>query len=502
MLHAYETPKEERPRLAGKQGSCWAATAPRTNYPPLRGAATCDVVIVGAGIVGLTAALALREKGKSVVLVEARKIGGQVTGRSAAKITCQHGLIYRYLIDRFGLELARFYADANRAGMQAIRNWIKEFGITCSYERKAAFAYTGEHGRLPELRDEAAAAREVGFDARVVERAPLPFDTAGALLLPDQAQFNPASYLVWLALALETAGGRIFENSLVHTLEEGNRWRVETGAGSVEAEHLVVATNMPVKSPVGYSQRTQPRSHVAMAFRLARGVALDGMFLGIDAETHSIRTGHDDKGELLVTLGPKFNTGQDGDVARRLVELERWTRANLPAGEALWHWCNEDYDTADRMPYVGEPSPDDAPGFFVATGFNAWGISNGTAAGLMMASQIATGSHPWGALYDPSRPYPQDFHQSGESQSRVSSIDDIPRGAGGVIEKGEEKIAVWRAPDGTARAVSASCTHKGCTVTWNNAGGTWDCPCHGSIFEADGTVVHGPARAALARREI
>jgi Rieske Fe-S protein len=257
-----------------------------------------------------------------------------------------------------------------------------------------------------------------------------------------------------------------------------------------------------VKSPIGYANRTQPRSHVAMAFRLGDAAIIDGMFISIDEPTHSIRTGRDQDGPLLITLGPRFNTGQDGDVARRFRDLEHWTRAHISVGDAVWRWCNEDYDTADRMPFVGQPDPKKAPGFHVATGFNGWGISNGTAAGLLMASEIATGSRPWGKLYDPTRPAPEDFHHSGDTQSLVDDVAQIAPGEGGVITRGEEKIAVWRDDNGDLHAVSASCTHKGCTVTWNNADRTWDCPCHGSMFEADGTVLHGPAREPLAPRSL
>ena len=298
------------------------------------------------------------------------------------------------------------------------------------------------------------------------------------------------------------SGGRVFEQSRAKSFDQDNGWRIGTEHGTVKAAQVVIATNMTVKSPVGYANRTQPRSHVAMAFRLEDPAAVDGMFISIDDPTHSIRTGRDQDGPLLITLGPRFNTGQDGDVARRFRDLEQWTRANLPVGEAVWRWCNEDYDTADRMPYVGQPDPKKAPGFYVATGFNGWGISNGTAAGLQIASEIATGSRPWGKLYDPTRPAPEDFHQSGDTQSLVDDVAQIAPGEGGVITRGEEKIAVWRDDNGDLHAVSASCTHKGCTVTWNNADRTWDCPCHGSMFEADGTVIHGPAREPLPPRSL
>lgn len=483
--------------LPGKAESCWVANAPVTNFPALDRSLHTDTVVVGGGIVGLTAALRLCELGLPVIVLEGLRVGRQVTGRSTAKITTQHALIYRHLIDRRGPAAARHYAQANGAGASLIRTWASRYGVACELEDKDAYAFADRSERRDDIEREAEAARSLGLNAEVLDRAPLPFETGPALRFKDQAQFNPARYLVGLAAAVIERGGQIFEASRARQFHQVDRWRVVTEGGSVDARNVVVATNMTVKSPVGMARRTQPRCHTAMAFRLGDPATVDGMFIGIDEPTHSIRTGRDGEGALLIVLGPKFNTGQDGDVARRFIDLEQWTRQRFQVGDAVWRWCNEDYDTPDRVPYAGIADADKAPGFYIATGFNGWGISNGTAAGMMIADQIAGRSNSWTELYDPARPYPEDFHIDGDSQSIVKSADDIPPGGGGVIERGDEKIAAWRDEAGRLHTVSASCTHKGCTVTWNNADRTWDCPCHGSVFAADGSVIHGPARKAL-----
>ncbi|PDT83803.1 FAD-dependent oxidoreductase [Sinorhizobium sp. BJ1] len=488
--------------LPGNRGSCWVAGAGPTGYAALGGSIHAETVVVGGGIVGLTAALRLCEAGRSVILVEALEIGGQVTGRSTAKITTQHALIYRHLIDTLDVATARSYAEANSAGAALIKDWVRDYAIACDLEPKDAYTYATSAEAREAIAAEAEAARQVGLEAQVLDRAPLPFETTGALRFADQAQFNPAKYLVGLAHALVDRGGRLFEHSRAVLIGEASQWRVVTAGGTVHAEHVVVATNMTVKSPVGMANRTQPRCHTAMAFRVGESLVIDGMFIGIDDPTHSMRTGSDGRGPLLVVLGSKFNTGQDGNVAARFIELEEWARQNLPVGDVAWRWCNEDYDTADRVPFVGEPDPEKAPDFHIATGFNAWGISNGTAAGMMIADTILGRDSPWRGLYDPTRPYPKEFHKNGDSQSIVGSTDDIRPGEGGVILRGDEKIAVCRDSDGSLNAVSASCTHKGCTVTWNNADRTWDCPCHGSIFASDGSVIHGPASKPLAPAEL
>jgi glycine/D-amino acid oxidase-like deaminating enzyme/nitrite reductase/ring-hydroxylating ferredoxin subunit len=483
--------------LPGKSGSCWTVDLSASRYPSLQASLHAETVVVGAGIVGLTTALRLREQGHEVAVIEALDVGGQVTGRSTAKITTQHRLIYHQLIELRGRELAQQYADANKAGCDLVRSWVEQHAITCDFEDREAYVYTQDPGRRDEIVAEATAAQSLGIDAAILSRAPLPFETAAALRFPGQAQFNPAKYLDGLAKAFVESGGLLFERSRARLIDEASRWRVVTDNGNVHAENVVVATNMTVKSPLGMARRTQPRMHIAMAFRTDDVRLLDGMFISLEEPSRSLRMGRDPDGSLLIVLGPRFNTGQDGDVASRFRELETWVRRHFEVGDTAWRWCNEDYDTSDRIAYVGEPDPEKAPGFYIATGFNAWGISNGTAAGMLIGDLILGRQSRWKALYDPKRSAPDDFHHDGKSQSIVTSVEEIEVGHGGVIEKGAEKIAVCRDSRGELHVLSAKCTHKGCTVTWNNADLTWDCPCHGSIFSADGSVIHGPAKDPL-----
>ena len=487
--------------LPGTAECCWTATTPRTSYPVLTKSFRADVAIIGAGIVGLTAAYVLCRAGVSVAVIEARRVGRQVTGRSSAKITSQHSLIYRHLRDTSDLDTARTYADANRAGAAQIRTWIRDLKIACDLEERDAYAYTCKESLLADIKAEVDIARELGFRAEFVVPAPLPFETAGALRFLHEAQFNPAQYLVGLATAIKEAGGRIFENTRVQDVKIGRRWRVMTDRAWLDADNVVVATNLPIIASGQYDIRTRPRGHIAMAFRTDSPMAVQGMFIGIDHPTHSIRMGRDDEGPLLIVLGPAFVTGQERDVSARFRLLDEWAHKNLPVREAAWRWFNEDYDTPDRIPYIGKPEKK-STGLYIATGFNGWGISNGAAAGLLISDQIQGRPNPWGKLYDPQRRGPKKYNKGDETHSLVSSIDEIHRGQGGVIKRGRAKLAVYRAANGRFRALSASCTHAGCIVSWNNADLTWDCPCHGSIFSATGQVIHGPATKPLRTRKL
>jgi glycine/D-amino acid oxidase-like deaminating enzyme len=270
-----------------------------------------------------------------VTVLEARRVGRQVTGRSTAKVTSQHTLIYKYLIENFGFEAAQSYAEANQTAVRNICEWVKTESIECDLERKDAYAYTRRSARSGAIEVEAEAARSVGLKAEALLSAPLPFATAGALRFPNQAQFNPAQYLIGLAEAVRLHGGTLFENTRVMSVDSGKRWRVSVGRHHLRAAKVVLATNLPIAGPIQFDKLTQPRSHVAMAFRVPDEGTVDGMFIDIDRPTHSLRMGRDREGPLLIVLGAKFKTGQEADVAKRFGQLEKWVRGNIAVGETL-----------------------------------------------------------------------------------------------------------------------------------------------------------------------
>jgi len=481
--------------LPGRNDACWVDGAPATRYPKYARSDRTEIAVVGGGIVGLTAAYLLARAGREVTVIEAMRIGRGVTGRSTAKVTSQHALTLSQIARESGKERARLYAEANQAGVEAILRLAADLRIDCDLEPRNAYAYTLRKARRSAIEREARIARELGMPAAFQARAPLPFDNEGAVVYRDQAQFNPVKYLVGLARAIRAAGGRIFENTRVADIEQKKgQWRIGVGRHSLTAAKVVSATHLPLGAPLPFDEHTQPRCHAAMAFR-APADALDGMFIDVDRAAHSLRLAHDAKGPLVVALAPEFFTGHLGDVAACFRALEQWVRARLPVGAPAWRWINEDYDSPDAVPFAGELAQK-APGLFVATGFGGWGISNGTAAAMLIADQIQGRKSAWSALYDPER-RSHNINEGGDTKTPADNVDDIAPGEGAVVTHGRKKIAVWKAADGRAHALDAACTHKGCTVTWNNADQTWNCPCHGSMFSCDGGVLHGPATAPL-----
>ncbi|MFV8754521.1 FAD-dependent oxidoreductase [Nannocystaceae bacterium ST9] len=492
--------------------SLWLATTPPTGYPALAEGVHVDVAVLGGGIVGITTAWLLGQAGLKVAVVEARRIVAGVTGNTTAKVTALHDLVYRHLIDHAGEDRARQYADANQSGLAEIARLVALLNIDCDFTRASAFTYTEFEAQVEDIEAEVDAAVKLGLPAKLVHSCELPFAIEAAIELPDQAHFHPRRYLLALAERIAGQGGHVFEETIALDVHDGTPCVVETNRGRLTADRVLVATHQPFLLAGFYFARMHLERSYVLGVRLA-GPAPAGMYIsaGKSDDFHSFRPTRDDRGELLIVGGARHRPGQEDDTAGRLRALERDARHRFAITGIDYRWATQDNTTIDRLPYVGQLARG-TKHVFVATGFGGWGMTNGTAAAMLLADRMQGRANPWEELYSPRR------------IERISSVghlladgaraaagfigghldlsgshepDDVEPGQAAILQRGWTKVAAYRDPSGTLHTVSPICTHLGCVVAWNNAETSWDCPCHGSRFDPDGHVLQGPATKNL-----
>ncbi len=495
--------------------SYWVASAGESipDYPVLQGDLAVDVAVVGGGIVGLTAAKLLARAGRRVALLEARKIGQQVTGRSTAKATSQHGLIYQRLASDFGEEAARTYGVANQAGLAEIERLVREREIDCDFERKAAYVYTRSEAEVARIEREAEVAARLGLPASLVRDAPLPFPTLAAVRFDAQAQLDPMQYCLGLGKAVTSVGGLVFEATRALAIEHGKPCRVATERGVGTARDVIDATHMPLGKEGMFFTKAYPYAHAVLAARIDPEKAPAGMLISAETPSHSVRMAGPRGAAYLIAAGGAYKTGETEQEMAAFEDLQRFVRDAFAAQTIDYRWTNHDYESMDGMPFVGRASSS-AEHLYVATGFNAGGITGGTAAAMILADLIMNRANPWAEVFDATRLKPVTSATSfvrenvgagaqlvgGLLARRQGGSGDLPPGEAAVVDLDGERIAVFKDEQGEVHALSAVCTHLYCTVGWNPVDRTWDCPCHGSRFALDGSVIHGPATAALERK--
>ncbi|HEV7773737.1 MAG TPA: FAD-dependent oxidoreductase [Conexibacter sp.] len=504
-----------------KQTSIWIDTAPA---PPLRpqldGDVRADVAVIGGGIVGITTALLLAEAGASVVLLEAGRLAGGTSGNTTAKVSSQHGLIYDALRSKHGAETARRYGEANEAALAWVGTRVARDGIDCDFRRQPSYVYVTDASDRGRAEREAEAAIDAGLPATLVEQTPLPYAVEAAVRFEYQAELHPRKYLFALADRLEALdGARIFERS--HAVEVGGhegRQVVKGPGGRVLAERVVVATHYPFLDRSLAFARLSPARSYAIACRIA-GSAPEGMHLSGAGPTRSIRGAPLSDGtgeELLLVGGEGHKTGTESDTELRYERLEAFAREHWDVRAVEYRWSAQDPSTPDLLPYVGRMTPR-SDKLLMATGFAKWGLTNGTAAALLLADLCLGRKAMWADLFDPNRlTVRQSLPKLAKENAQVAArflgdrlrhaerrpIEDLSPGEAAILERDGTPVAAARDDDGTLHAVSARCTHLGCLVAWNAAERSWDCPCHGSRFGVDGTVLEGPAVHRLERKPL
>jgi glycine/D-amino acid oxidase-like deaminating enzyme/nitrite reductase/ring-hydroxylating ferredoxin subunit len=505
--------------LPGKPVSLWIATTPDTNYPALPQHLSVDVAVLGGGIAGIATAYLLKQRGATVALVEAGRIIKSVTGNTTAKVTSLHGLIYAQLINDFGPEKARLYGEAQESAIEQIAALIEQLRIDCDFRRTSAYTFTTNEQEIEQITKEVDAATRLGLPASYTEYTPLPFPIKAAVKFENQAQFHPRKYLLALATMIPGDGSYVFEQipgdgsyvfeqTRAMDIDEGNPCTVRTSRGELRARAVVLATHFPFQDPNIYFASMYPTRSYALACRLG-GPVPEGMYLS--TTHHSIRNTPYDDEPLMILGGEGHKTGQGGDTREHYRRLEQWARASLDVQAVEFRWSTQDYNTVDKVPYIGKLSSG-SKHLYVATGFGGWGMTNSHVAAMLLTDIITGRDNPWRDLFDPSRlklitsarnfvkenlNVAKEFMADRLRVPELHDLNELPRGHGKVVKWQGQSVAIYKDDQDGIHACDPVCTHMGCIVHWNSAERSWDCPCHGSRFSYDGTVIQGPANKNL-----
>ena len=428
--------------------SIWQETSRLPEFESLQQDIKTDVLIIGGGIAGILCAYMLGKAGIDYALVEAKSICSGVTKDTTAKITSQHGLIYDKLIREFGAERAGMYLCANEEALEIYRGLCA--GIDCDFVEKDAYTYSLDDSE--KIDRELEALESIGFRARRSKHLPLPFPVAGAVRFNDQAQFHPLKFLSAIAKGLN-----IYEHTAVRELKGHT---AVTDNANIHAGCIIAATHFPFINKHG-SYYLKMYQHRTYEIALADAPALNGMYVNESKTGLSFRNYKD----MLLLGGGAHRTGKRGGSFK---ELEDFAARRYPTSSVVCRWATQDCMTLDGVPYIGHYSKN-TPWFYVATGFNKWGMTSSMAAAQLLTDMISGKKNPYEELFSPSRSILR-------PQLAVNALE----AAAGLLTPSNKR-----------------CPHLGCALKWNPNERSWDCPCHGSRFQENGNLINNPATGDL-----
>ena len=487
--------------------SLWIETTKnKSNFKTLNDNEETEVCVIGGGLFGLTTAYYLTKCGKKVIVLEKGEIGSKVSGNTTGKITSQHDLFYAHLIDDYGEEYAKKYLEANEKAIENIKQIIKEEQIDCDFSMQKSYVYTTKEDEVLEIQKEVAVVNKLGKDAKFVNKIDLPIKIKGAIEFEGQAQFHPRKYMLGLANSIEKQN-KIYQYTTVTDVEKnGEKYKVYTDKGSVEAKYIVMASHFPIINMPGFYFVKMYQSTSYLIAVETKSQLPQGMYINVKEPMYSFRTANYNGKEILLIGGVGNKTGEPIEDNSHYKKLEKKAREMYPDCKILYRWNTRDCISLDKIPYIGEFS-NLMKNVYVGTGFKKWGMTSTNVAANIVTDKIMGNKNKYEEIFTATRMKPiknrwevenilkQTVNSIALNKFKIEpySIEQIKNDNAAIIEINGDNIGVYKDAKGEVYAVKPNCSHLGCLLSWNNLDKTWDCPCHGSRFDYMGRNIYEPA---------
>jgi glycine/D-amino acid oxidase-like deaminating enzyme/nitrite reductase/ring-hydroxylating ferredoxin subunit len=469
-----------------------------------------DVLIVGGGITGLSTALELQKSGKQCLLIEACTIGFGTTGGTTAHLNRYIETTYDEMERDFGEKNAQLVFKALTESIAMIKKNTEEHNIDCGFSYKDGYVFSQNEKQSDALDRIIKASRKAGMEIDYVNELPVPIPFEKAAKFSGEAQVHPTKYIYGIAEAYEDAGGYLVQNCRLEDFDNNSLIEAKTNLGMIRARKIIFATHIPPGINLLHFRCAPYRSYV-VAVKLADNNYPDALVYDMHDPYHYYRTQELNGNKYLIAGGEDHKTGHNDNTDFCFSKLDSYISKYYDVDEVSFKWSSEFFESADGLPYIGH-----LPGFtdnvYVATGYRGNGITYSHVAARLLTDLIVTGKSEYRDVFDPNRIKPvagfanfvkenadvvKEFIGKRLSKEKIESLVEVAKGEGKVVKYEGESIALYRDERGTLHAVNPVCTHAKCIVQWNTSEKSWDCPCHGARYTADGKVLTGPASKDL-----
>ncbi len=483
--------------------SLWQKDVEQISFNSLSEKMSTDVLIIGGGITGLTTAYNLIDKKYNVILLEGNKFLTGATCKSTGKITYLQDLKYQDIYNVYDFETTKLYYEAQKDGIRLAKKIIKDNNIDCNFTKTQSVTFTKDNKELKKFDKEEEILDLLGvkyynnsihFKDDKIKRM---------ILVKNTYVFNPVKYLKGLLKIIKKSDNiEIYEKSRVTKIRKEDKYYVAYANDyEIKAKKIVVACSYPFFTIPGFIPF---KTYMEKSYITATKVDESKDICGITSNypTVSFRYHNDKEDNYFIYLNNSSKICDKLNYKKNYDECVNSAK-NITGKTPTYKWTNMDVMTNDFMPLIGRISEDDK-NVFIATGYNTWGMTNGTIAGKILYDLIRDKKSKYENVFDPTRSiniikFKNFLVNTALSNTKAYTFNLIKKNPSWYKNKAcvtkidGKRVGIYFDKEGNKHIVSNICPHLKCFLTFNEVDKTWDCPCHGSRFDIDGNVVKGPA---------
>ncbi|MCI8777529.1 MAG: FAD-dependent oxidoreductase [Bacilli bacterium] len=455
-----------------------------------------DILIIGGGITGISTAFYLKDKQLDITLIEANEIGSGATLNTTGKITFLQGLIYHKLENIFDFNTSLKYLQSQLDAINLIEANIKKYDINCDYLRNSSYVYTNKDSEIKEFLKEQQFFDKVNLDYKIINKLPDDLDCKYGIKVDNTAIFHPIKYLYKLTEEILKTNVKIYENTPALKIEKlDNHYNIYTSKNIITANKVIIATHYPFFVMPGLIPF---KTHLEKEYVLASKIDKIKKYNAITNNNPitSIRY-HQDKENYIIFASIESKLSKNLNNEANFKNLIKKFESKF-SNKITNLWFTYDLITNDKLPIIGKLKEN----LYIATGFNKWGMTNGTLAGKILSDLITNENNQYINLFDPEREITMEQIKNFfvDGFTTISSMVDSK------INKNKDfyenvrfkkinnmECAIYIDENKREHIVKNKCPHMGCSLIFNNEEKTWDCPCHGSRYDIDGNVIKGPS---------
>lgn len=488
-----------------KKSSLWLDGIDKNVCPQLKQDIDVDVLIIGGGMTGISTAYHLKECNLKVCIVDQDLVAHGVSSKTTGKLTFLQELIYSKLSDEYSIEKANKYLNSQKDAINLVHNIIKDNNIECDYREVDSYVFTDKIKDIDKIKREKEILEKLGVEVEELNELPIGIKCYSAIKVGNTAVFHPVKYLLALKQILIQSGIDIYERTKIIEIKKNNgQYICFTKKNKIKAKKVVLACHYPFFIyPFFFPLKGYLERSYVSASKIEN--SKDVSIINTGKEIKSVRYHSVEDMSYFIYLNGSHNLDTKYNVKENFNNLIK--DLDMFKIKPDYVWTNHDIITNDSLPYIGYLEDN----LIIGTGYNTWGMTNGSLAGKVISDIILEKENEYISLFNPKRSKP--------ISNIFSIINDIYSSAKPFIEnkiiknksfysknitfetRNGEVVAIYKDSKNKEHIVYNKCPHLKCSLIFNEAEKTWDCPCHGSRFDIDGKCIQGPSSYDISYKE-